>query len=427
MCEKVARRPSVDANSAVVKRRKLSVNYHQVHSNSITWDDLNPDVVRHIISFVDPLDLLALAQVNKNLREIIADPAVWWSVHRRLTEPTAVNSYIDPLVEWRALCLTQVCTMQSVETTALNFSAIFPLSSYPYYGSDVFQRATDLGLLLREAGLYERSETVFAVTLNKAKELYGEVHERVADATYNLSLARGNLGKNCGEEGSRQLRKQAMHMYKEVFANQPHPKLASVIFSLADSYYVDGRYDDAETHYLQAMQIRQLCCPNDHEVMSESYSGLGLIYDAKGHWTQAEEYYQKALKIREQVLGKEHPKVARVLVNLGAMWKAQGDLDKTLSLYERALQIRQKYLGHNHPYTRRTLNILQEAQAQKEAIKRKRSRRRDTLASIEQEVLVSDIEVLESDSQEGFFSDEDSMTSETLQEQQEQTQMLVGI
>eukprot|EP00128_Syssomonas_multiformis_P002139 Colp12_sorted_trinity150504_noHs@11804 len=359
MCNKLARRKSVEDCSAVVKRRKLSANQRQVfYFRQATWEDLNQDVIRHILSFVDALDLLALAKVNRMLSELIADPAVWWRVHRWLTGLTSTNSYVDPSVDWRALCLAHTCKLQSVECAALNLPVLFPQSSYQLYGCDIFQRAADLGLLLRDTGMYKQSETLLSITLNNTKKDHGEVHERVADAMYNLALARSNSGKNTGEDGSRQLLKEAVLMYKKVFLDNLNLKVASALTHLGDFYYADDQFDDAETQYLEAMHIRQACCPDDQEAISSSHCSLAVMHAVKGQWTQAEEHFQKALALQEQMRGKEHIKVARVLVNLGVVCEVKEELDEAQSLYNRALLIHQKCLGHSHPFTRMVLGKL---------------------------------------------------------------------
>eukprot|EP00128_Syssomonas_multiformis_P009731 Colp12_sorted_trinity150504_noHs@25010 len=364
MCAKLGRRRSIDQEDcpAVVKRRKLSAN--QRFAKRIKLEDLNSDVIRCILVFVHPLDLLALSKVNKALRSIISDPAVWWSVYRQMTEPSATNSYVDPLVDWRALCITHACDLQSVEATATKLPVLFPPSSYERYGSDIFQRATKLGLLLTDGGLLEPAEKLLTVVLDNAKTKYGEVHERTADATYDLAFVRGHMGKNSGEDGSRQLIKNVIVIYKEICGEKPTAKLASTIARLGDYYYLDGQYNDAEAQVMEAIHIRETCFPDDKEAMCDSFCSLAHVHFARDQYIQAEELFLKALSIVVPLHGKEHPEVARILLNLGVLAAVQGQFDKALSFVSRVLQIRKKSLGSHHPLTQAVVKVMAQVQAE---------------------------------------------------------------
>eukprot|EP00128_Syssomonas_multiformis_P011816 Colp12_sorted_trinity150504_noHs@12576 len=239
--------------------------------------------------------------------------------------------------------------------------------SFEQYGSDLFERATDLGLFLRNEGLHEKAERLFIISMNMAKEEYGVNDERFAEATLEVAAVRKILGKNSGKDGSNTLMKIAVQVFKELFTEKPNAQLALAIHSQGDNYLCDGKCDEAEAHYLEALNIRETYCPEDQNALSDSYLGLALIYHAKSRWTEAEELYHKCLKIREQLFGSEHPDVVIVLLNLGAVCKGRGEIDRALSHYSRALRINKKSFGHSHPKTERAKRDLAAVQALKEA------------------------------------------------------------
>eukprot|EP00128_Syssomonas_multiformis_P016716 Colp12_sorted_trinity150504_noHs@20042 len=366
MCQGPSRQSSTSNGSTrPAPKRMRTMSGSGESSVRTTWDDLNIDVVILICSFLKPKDLLSFARVNSTCNAITSEPRLWWLVAKKQLSYSIVSRKAARELDWRALTL--IMSTRNVDS-ALKFrlETLFPSC----VERAEFARLTDIGFRLRECGYYIRAEKVFKRSLEFANEQFGQYSEEAGDATHNLSLAKGNQGLNNGADGSKTLREKAIEIYKMCFNNKPHAKIAAAIYSLADVYYVESKYNEAEPLYWDALRIREQCCPEDSELMSESYSGLGLIHDAKKQWDKAEMFYKKALAIREKLYGKDHPKVARVLVNLGAMWKAKGDLTKTIPLYERALQIRTKHLGADHPYTKRIQAILHDTKLKAGLVRR---------------------------------------------------------
>ncbi|NJL62515.1 MAG: tetratricopeptide repeat protein, partial [Methylacidiphilales bacterium] len=78
----------------------------------------------------------------------------------------------------------------------------------------------------------------------------------------------------------------------------------------------------------------------------------------QGRYDEAEPMFNQALQIRLKVLGEEHPDTAASLNNLAALYKSQGRYDEAEPMFNQALQIRIKVLGEEHPHTKITIANL---------------------------------------------------------------------
>ena len=76
-----------------------------------------------------------------------------------------------------------------------------------------------------------------------------------------------------------------------------------------------------------------------------------LLYSDQGKYEEAEPLYQQALAIDEKVYGQDHPEVATDLSSLANLYWNQGKYEEAEPLYQRALAIREQVFGFDHPLT----------------------------------------------------------------------------
>jgi tetratricopeptide (TPR) repeat protein len=97
--------------------------------------------------------------------------------------------------------------------------------------------------------------------------------------------------------------------------------------------------------------------------VADSLNNLALSYKSQGRYEEAEPYYQQALEMRRELLGHRHPDVAQSLNNLGALRYQQGRLKEAQSLLLEALPIYEERLGSDHPNTRNLKSWIDGVQA----------------------------------------------------------------
>ncbi len=140
--------------------------------------------------------------------------------------------------------------------------------------------------------------------------------------------------------------------------------LATSLNNLALLYHSQGRYEQAEPLFVQALELCQRLLGEDHPHVASSLNNLALLYKSQGRYTEAELLQMQALELWQRLLGEDHPDVASSLNNLALLYNAQGHYEEAEPLLEKALKICEQTLGIEHPQTatiRQNLETLRAA------------------------------------------------------------------
>jgi len=137
-----------------------------------------------------------------------------------------------------------------------------------------------------------------------------------------------------------------------------HPDTATSLNNLAGLYESQGRYQEAEPLLLDALNITKAELGERHPSTATSLNNLAELYRAQGRYQEAEPLLLDALNIRKAELGERHPSTATSLNNLAALYKSQGRYQEAEPLLLDALNIKRDVLGERHPSTASSLNNL---------------------------------------------------------------------
>ncbi len=135
-------------------------------------------------------------------------------------------------------------------------------------------------------------------------------------------------------------------------------QVASSLNDLGLLYNRQGEYEKAESALKQALQLKQTHLPAGHLHLSTSLNNLALVYNNAGRYAEAEPLYQQALQIRQQQLPDADPRIARSLHNLALLYEHLGDHAQAQAIYEKTLALREKTLGAQHPDVANTVHQL---------------------------------------------------------------------
>ena len=125
--------------------------------------------------------------------------------------------------------------------------------------------------------------------------------------------------------------------------------------------YRQGRYDEAEEHLVEALEIRQRELDPDHPHLARSFNALGAILLGRNRPEDALGYVRSSVEHRERTLGPDHPDLAKALGNLAKIEAELGLFDEALSHSRRAVAIEVAALGPDHPDLARTYDVLARA------------------------------------------------------------------
>ncbi|MGF2040337.1 MAG: tetratricopeptide repeat protein [Nostoc sp. CmiVER01] len=207
-----------------------------------------------------------------------------------------------------------------------------------------------------EAQDYQQELDLAIKYIYKALELQKELglEEDVATSYNNLASLYESQGRYNEAEP---LFIQALALRRQLLGDE-HPDVATSLNNLALLYASQGRYSEAEPLYIQVLALLRQLLGDEHPDVATSLNNLASLYDSQGRYSEAELLYIQALALRRQLLGDEHPSVATSLNNLALLYASQGRDSEAEPLYIRALALLRQLLGDEHPSVATSLNNL---------------------------------------------------------------------
>lgn len=167
----------------------------------------------------------------------------------------------------------------------------------------------------------------------------------------------GSKKKNTGRLGP------ALVLFAAVLAAPPAPAADAMSLEAAlregMTAYVRGEYRDA-ARILEAALGPKLV-PSSADVLQQyaAFSHLANLYWLQGRYADAEVVARRAAEALQSVRGREHPDLARELSRLGAVLRAQGRYREAESVFLDVLQRLEPY-GVDHAYVATCLASLAE-------------------------------------------------------------------
>ena len=136
-----------------------------------------------------------------------------------------------------------------------------------------------------------------------------------------------------------------------------HPDTTVILNGLALLYKSQGKYNEAETLYKEALTIERAILPN-HLKLATTLNNLAQLYKSQGKYNEADPLYQEALIIGRASLSPNAPLLAAYLNNLAELYRSQGKYNESEPLFQEALTIDRASLPPNHPDLATDLNNL---------------------------------------------------------------------
>ncbi|MBQ6656278.1 MAG: CHAT domain-containing protein [Ottowia sp.] len=191
-------------------------------------------------------------------------------------------------------------------------------------------------------------------TLATREKQLGAEHPDVAESLNNLAEVYFVQARYADAEP---LYKRALAILEKQLGAE-HIAVANTLDSLASMYHVQNRYTDAEPLYKRALEIKEKALGAEHPSVASGLTKMATMYIHQARYAEAEQSYMRSLEIIEKKFGTEHPNVALCLNNLAALYDRQARYADAEPLHKRALAIREKQLGAEHPNVALSLNNL---------------------------------------------------------------------
>ncbi len=196
---------------------------------------------------------------------------------------------------------------------------------------------------------YAGIENYYTGDYNDAAHLF-EAAALDAHRKYRTADTHAALGRACTALGKFD---EAETHYRDALAlkrqslGKHHPFNASTLNDLADLLYLLERTDESASLYREALEILERDQFNLE--VARSLNGLALISHDAGDEVAAEEMLKRALSIHDKGQRRDHPYTATVLTNLGILYTHLTRYDEAKPALTRATYIQNVKLHDGHP------------------------------------------------------------------------------
>jgi len=201
---------------------------------------------------------------------------------------------------------------------------------------------TSLATLTRDRAEFKNSAAYAERALALRSELYGPESVQAANSLGALGYALLKAGEPARAEP---LLERAVAIHQQV--NETADEIAP-FDQLASLYVQQGRFDEAETLYLQSVERSRRRFGEIHPETATRINNLAALYYRTGRLAESAAHYESALAIQRQLLDPLHPSLLTVMNNLGALHNRLGHHEQALDVLREALAGRRQALGEDH-------------------------------------------------------------------------------
>jgi tetratricopeptide (TPR) repeat protein len=106
------------------------------------------------------------------------------------------------------------------------------------------------------------------------------------------------------------------------------------------------------------MEKRRRVLGEEHPDTLLSINNMGGLFWSQGRLDQAEPYWREALETRRRLLGEEHPDTLLSINNMGGLLWLQGKPDQAEPYLREAMEKSRRVLGEEHPDTLSSVSLL---------------------------------------------------------------------
>jgi tetratricopeptide (TPR) repeat protein len=229
-----------------------------------------------------------------------------------------------------------------------------------------FNLEFNLGNAYETIGNYMKAkEHLLADLLIKQKKYKGGQIQR-EDGIYpsnhlDIDITLGNLGRACYYLGEYQEAlthfNQALEMTKAIHSDN-HPSIATSLHNMGSVYNNLGEHGKALQYYEEAFEMTKAIHSGNHPSVAISLHNMGSVYNSLGEHKKALQYYEEAVEILRASYPINHPSVATLLNNIGSVYEMLNEHRKALTYYEQALEMLKATYPTNHPSVATLLNNI---------------------------------------------------------------------
>jgi tetratricopeptide (TPR) repeat protein len=122
----------------------------------------------------------------------------------------------------------------------------------------------------------------------------------------------------------RRLLPHAMYTLSSGLTRQENEARTNLVWKCAMTLYGDGRFDQADAYFQEAVQSRTKVLGAEHPDTLTIMANLASTFWNQGRWKEAEELFVQVMETFKRVIGAEHPDTLTSIGNLAPTYMNQG-------------------------------------------------------------------------------------------------------
>jgi len=211
-----------------------------------------------------------------------------------------------------------------------------------------------VGQFLMADGKLSDSERFSSKAVEFNTEVLGEDHSDTLMSMNSLAETYWTQGRT---EEALQLHKRVLEKRRRILG-EDHPDTLESMDNLAVTYSTQGRTEEALRLHEQVVEKRRHILGEDHRDRLTSMNNLAMAYKAQGRKEDCTRLNEEVLEKRRRTLGEDHLQTLISMNNLALAYCAQRRMEDSTGLVEQVLEKRRRILGEDHPDTLTSMNNL---------------------------------------------------------------------
>ena len=211
----------------------------------------------------------------------------------------------------------------------------------------------NLANIYQQLGKLAEADSLYAQSLERRREYFGENSTEVAESLVAIGLLRVDQARL--EDGEALVR-DGLALAESLLAPE-HPTVIAASLALGQTLRERGAHDEAIT--ILAQTVEHLAATGSVPMdQAAALSELAKAHYAAGHYDDSASIYRDVLQRHRAIVGNAHPLVAGDIASLAAIEQDLGYYDKAEMLAREALAINERYYGVESPHTADNLTSL---------------------------------------------------------------------
>ena len=171
------------------------------------------------------------------------------------------------------------------------------------------------------------------------------------DVQARLQATMGSVYTSLGVYGAASLLLEQAVATRRRVLGADHLETLSAVNQLANLYWYQDRFAEAEPLYLDVVERRKRVVGDEHADTLKANFDLASLFGRQNRWSEAEQLQRKTLAIQERVLGGDHPDTVASRSNLAGYLRGQHRYADAVVISVEVVEAKRRLLGEDHPST----------------------------------------------------------------------------